>query len=239
METVAVQGKVKDVTLPRHCASCFAPVSEQIPVEEVFHFQDEPTVLTLPVWFCADCAAQHWREAKRYSLFERLRPVILAPQGISIVSPTLFGLFLLSKWPGWMGRSHDPVTLLAFGGIALGFVGFGLVMFWITWRSTRHRFVVPRTSITSAVHFTGNQSAMFEPAWHKFLFRNPGYAQEFASLNAHRLWNPHGAEAQRARQLRQRGKEVLLGAALVAAVLYGFAWVQPDFLPWLKSLFTR
>jgi hypothetical protein len=88
-------------------------------------------------------------------------------------------------------------------------------------RSTRHLAVIPPTSVTAAVSFSGDHSRMFEPQRRVFGFRNVAFGEQFRQVNAERLWNPSGAPARRAAVIRTACM-VLAGAALALALVWNY-----------------
>lgn len=71
------------------------------------------------------------------------------------------------------------------------------------------------TSVTRALDFTDDVSALFDGERHRFTFRNRDVAAGFMELNAHREWDPASTRAQLAARVR-----LGLTAAAVLAGLY-------------------
>lgn len=201
---------------PRLCVNCCAPAETRLTVERAFQHGDSRTVIAFQPYFCAACISTHRAEQKS--------------------DPTLFFRRLLHGWRLWIPllgcfwlftialpsaleafASRDPKGMVLSGGLATLFALIVLVCAAGIWRGSQHLAVKPPSSITSAIHFTGDLSQTFEPTWRRFTLRNDAYAQQFREANRDRLWSRSRPESQRALVLRHYGKYVMYAAIAILA----------------------
>jgi hypothetical protein len=196
---------------------------------------------------CAACASEHEaivrpdpatvRQAGRRQAFHVL-PIILA--GGSVLGG---GVLLASFGVVAAGRqtsafASSTIAALGFGiaGIGLGLMGGG----WIArraivlpadWPDAQYAVDVPSllgahtiiaapvSLLTRAVDFSDDRSAPDEPPWRTFAFARDSYAQEFARLNAHQVYDRlHPAPRSLVRN--RRTLYYVAAAALTAAVVW-------------------
>ena len=220
---INIQGAPGNITFPKVCPNCAGTAVEKLKIERAFCLEGEDTnswlVLRATPLFCPACIAQHWLEAKPVSAPGRLALALETEMTIAMLGPFLFGGFLVLRGLEDYARHGDAVrsgVLIGAGSVFL-LIALGCLMGGFS--KTAHKAITPPTSITSAVDFTSDQSSVFEPAWHKYTFRNTAYGEAFAAVNHNRLCDGRGEAARRAANWRFNF-QILAHIAVAAAVVY-------------------
>ncbi len=216
--------KLGAVDFPRLCPSCGAAGDRRLRCEKCIYFSDEEspethTVLAYEPWFCAACAGRH--ELERW----KPGPLDYAKRLFGGSGEALGGVIVLGVGLFFLREALEKLSLvlLAFSALPLG---TGSWLLRNNWLRNAPCFVKGPTSVTGKVDFTGDQSAEFEPAWARFEFAHPAYAQAFREINRAHLWDPSSGEAVAARQRRawaEKKRSWYLRIALAALVLFGLA----------------
>jgi hypothetical protein len=207
---------------PDVCPVCLAPARLSIPVERtvtliVSDGEDNTTihpVESFQVPFCAACVQRHRAEMAPPDPWLPLwRATKGGGEGVGGLIVCGVGFFFF----------YEGLTKLSWIPIVFSFLPFLVGGFLVrqTWAKNRYLAVPGPTKVSSALDFTVDLSEAFEPAWRAFVFQNVEYAERFREANAHRLWNPRGAQAQQARKERQwRHKRMsYLGMLAFAAMM--------------------
>ena len=88
-----------------------------------------------------------------------------------------------------------------------------------SWLGARAIMTAPTTALARAVDFSDDRSSADEPTWRTFLFVRTSYAQEFARLNAHSVYD----RQRPVPKMMLRDRRVLVYAA-AAALVAGAIW---------------
>ncbi len=230
MAAGAGESKVVPLTgtpvFPRLCANCCQPATRRLTVAKVLDQVNTKSVLAYHPFFCDACIALHRAESKSDPSIPLRRilhgwklwiPAVGSAWGASVTLPTLLE---------GIGQ-RDRASLLLGGGLFAFFAAIAIGCVIAIWIGSRHLAVRAPSSVTSAVHFTGDLSQTFEPAWRRFTFRSEAYAGQFRQSNRHQIWNRQRPELHRAMTLRYYLKIAglaLLGIVLVFAIADEFGY---------------
>jgi hypothetical protein len=203
---------------PPVCVNCCAPAQARLTVSQVFPHGKGNTVVSFHPFFCERCIATHRGEQKPDPtvFFRRLVhgwflwiPIVGSGWALSVAMPS-----------AWDAVSRKDLSGLAISSLlAAFFAAIVLGCLAAIWWGSRHLAVKKPSSISSAIHFSGDLSQTFEPAWRRFTFRNTAYTEQFRDANRHLLWTRSRPESQRAMILRHYGKYALYILLAVLAVL--------------------
>jgi hypothetical protein len=213
--------------------------------------EDGPTVYHIArasVPFCQTCIGEHVREEQPVDprILRKLR-LRWAVSVLPYVIPIVVIVFMLSQFLPQGLRdlgTGDAAGAAIFLGVA-GFFGLLLLMFLrlclkagrplvhdagraptyvrvITGALGRYAIPVAPTTTLAAVDFTDDVSDTFEPERHDFRFASGTIAQEFAALNADRIWQPSSLRAQGA-QIARWVMYAAIAVVIVAGLLYEYA----------------
>ena len=229
---VNITGGAREILFPNLCARCGAPAARAVRIECAFETGKNENrtwdIVRFAPQFCDACIAQHVLEAQPVSFTRRLELMVKTWYALGIAGSAVAICVVLTVAAKRMAEEgmNGALAPLLFAALIAVLLAWCVMEAWWT---TRHRAIVPPTSVTSAVDFTRDLSSVFEPSWRRFTFQNEAYAQAFTAANRAILWDSHGTTAQRAASLRFDTRVIVIlivaATAIFVAIQY---WVRPQ-----------
>jgi hypothetical protein len=216
-------GDPMKLAIPAVCAHCGHPGSHRLLIQRA-HSRPSQTrkgqrthqVVSISPAFCDACLALHHRQAQLLppltQLLNAFRSFLILP----VIAASFF-VILFGRWTLESLVKGDLGPIAFFGIGTLFFAGVAAVAFVSMLSETRHRNIVPPTTITQSVDISDDISATFEPRRHRYTLRNAAFAQALLATNQGKLYS----EQQRAHAaLKRRVMFAIIVIAIGLGVLY-------------------
>ena len=226
------------------CPNCSNPADRSILVQKVFERtidDGDTTKVVRPVSeyrvpFCSACAQRHTDETKPITIDLYARRLLFS-DGTVLGALIVCGIAVAFMMDALRTFRLGPLVFSLLPWTVGGYLLRGV------WNQNAYMTVRQPTSVSSAVNFSDDLSAAYEPPWRAFMFRNMHYAALFRQTNSDRLWDPGSEEARVAHQKRLRSDrrvKWVIGTVLATVGLYAF-WdeILRPIWPSVQSWFER